>query len=263
MAGRTRMDDNLRAEAEVAQSKARRPTLSKVSKAITATVPLLTLLRFDSLARCYEASAVGALIMRSYGFDAKVIPAAAVVVRHGDKVETGSCGGSFEDVPRWLKDCHQVIVPPPSEIESVDGSDVTQFAGAHVVIRAKGRIVDLTVGQLNAKMPGFAPNFAINAETELDEQAVQWRDDISISWHAPRNAREVQAHARAAMRTYDPQLNHKAGGGFLADAKGCVAAFLNVNGDVDRWFEQLQPGMATLIMAKANAAGFGATISES
>src|ERR1043166_7237278 len=94
--------------ATIAESQALKPSLALVCQAVSAVVPWLTLLRFDTLARCYEASTVGALVLRSYGFQAEVVPAAALLL--SDRHQTGiSCGGTPDEIPRWLESPYGLV----------------------------------------------------------------------------------------------------------------------------------------------------------
>jgi hypothetical protein len=225
-------------------------TLTKVATAIGIVVPYLTLERFGTLSECFAASAVGALILRRYGFDAKAIPVDAIVAkRNGEHPTITSIIGSPNDVVERLERYHNIQLPPgttpPSSLPD----------GAHVVIQCGAWIVDPTLGQINAKQPGLINVLGLAAQTKLDDQAGRIGEDTSVSWHPSAKSKDYKGQCQEAVRHYDP-LRGRTEESFYADCNAAVGVLLKVNLDKAKWCDTCPPSFMSSLLPKLKAAGF-------
>jgi len=105
-------------------------------------MPPALAVRFDSLARCIEASVVGARILRDAGIPARVVPCAARA--HDEQAKLAVFVGYSRAELAALAE------RDPAEIENLCGPE--DELGFHVVIEAHpvaGRtLIDLTAGQM-------------------------------------------------------------------------------------------------------------------
>lgn len=230
----------------IAKSHALKPSLNDVCKAVCDVVPLLILDRFGTLSRCYEACAAGAAVIQSYGFDAVVIPAVALIVSRDPDVLQGCGYASSETIRHWLQNSRG-IVWDSTHAKAYDPT------GGHVVIRVDNKgLLDLTLGQVNANYPGLVPKVAINALNagiSLDAGVIDWGPNVDVSWHKPKSSAHIH-------RTIHKVVKHAEKGCLLDDVKAAVAFLLTPGVDMGLWLDSMPKEFLYVITAKLAAVGF-------
>lgn len=216
-----------------------KPVHAQVCRALCKTLPVLMAAHYSSLKACYVASTLGVRILRKYGFEAHSTKALAAICSPGNMVVCGKAGpGDLSRVSQLLK----TFFPESTEIEY----SPTDSRLGHAVILSQGRLIDLTVGQVNQHVPGLFPWMSFQDTVAFGEPLVFDAPDgreIRACWIQPSGDTVSEVCLEKADLLWDQSWDSSA---LSRDCRGAVAQFL-MTGDVNIEFGE---GEAAQLLCK-------------
>ncbi len=197
------------------EAKRRKPTVTKICRALADVVPARILSARGNLNHCLEGSVLSQLVLSTFGHDSQIVCCYAVVVgidventgRFGAHNLVASCIGAPADhteIYKHVENKHKIPnVPVPDSSEGIG-------VGSHYVVQTKSGLLDTTFGQADRNGMLNLP-YGVRASTSVDGDALEVNDYVSVSWHSlPETDRShgLLSAGRSLKNSLKPSQNH-------------------------------------------------------